>query len=188
MAELNQSGFNRDTNPNLYTRPSFGTEYKAAHKAALAPIKDVYPAKDTRYPAYAGPMSDGRLVTDYRPQCSKNISAGNQFYTKLWMVNHATEMMDESRRRQIEWSGASLPLSNTVPPPASIIHSTPFYSEVNPTFLKDGIGLERANANAPDLFGTFSYEPTISELQNNRKNIGVTQYYEGGRNSVRGVF
>ena len=96
--------------------------------------------------------------------------------------------MDESRKRQVEWSGASLPLANTVPPPANVVHSNPFYSEVNPTFLQNGIGVERANANAPDLFGTFSYEPTMSEIRNNRKNIGLTQYYEGGRNTVRGVF
>jgi len=51
-----------------------------------------------------------------------------------------------------------------------------------------GLGVERANASAPDLFGTFSYEPTISEMQNNRKNIGMTVREEGGRNSKRGGF
>jgi hypothetical protein len=188
MAELNQPGFSRDTYPNLYHRPSFGREYQAANKAAFAPIKDVYPAKNNRYSAYAGPMSDGRLVTDYRPQCSKNIKPAYQYYTKLWMIHHASEMMDESRKRQVEWSGASLPLANTVPPPENIVHSTPFYSEVNKTFYKDGIGVERANSNAPELFGTFTYEPTMAEIQNNRKNIGMTKYFEGGRNSVRGVF
>ena len=73
MAELNQPGFSRDTKPNLYHRPQFGTEYTAANKAIFAPAKDVYPARDSRYPAYAGPMQDARLVTDYRPQCSKNM-------------------------------------------------------------------------------------------------------------------
>jgi len=188
MAESNQSGFSRDTHPNLFTSPSFGSSYHAANKAIVPPAKDVYPARDTRYPAYAGPMSDGRLVTDYRPHCSKNIAPQQQFYTKLWMVNHANEIMDESRRRQVEWSGASLPMSNTVPPPADIVHSTPFYSEVEHTNLKNGIGVERANSVAPALFGTFLYEPTISELQLNRKAISVTTRYEGGRNSVRGVF
>ena len=188
MAELNQSGFSRDTKPNLYHRPAFGTEYISANKALFESVKDAYPARDNRYPAYAGPMSDARLVTDYRPQCSKNIATAQQFYTKLWMVNHATEVKEESRKRQVEWSGASLPLANTVPPPANIVHSNPFYSEVNPTFLQGGLGVERANANAPELFGTFSYEPTMSEIRNNRKNIAVTKFYEGGRNTVRGVF
>ena len=48
--------------------------------------------------------------------------------------------------------------------------------------------VERANAAAPMLFGTFEYQPTMSEIQNNRKNITLTNRYEGGRNSVRGIF
>lgn len=187
MSELHEIGFSQNTHPNLYTTPQFGTEYLAARKAAVPPAKDVYPARDDRYPAYAGPMADGRLVTDYRPHCSKNIRAGEQYYTKLWMIHHTDEMMDESRRRQVEWSGASLPLANTVPPPADVVHSNPFYSEVNATNLPTGIGIERADAKAPMLFGTFQYEPTMDEIRNNRKNIALTTRQEGGRNSVRGV-
>ena len=78
MAELNQPGFSRDTSPNLYHNPPFGTEYKAARKAYVPPVKDVYPARDSRYPAYAGPMQDGRLVTDYRPQCTSHPGSGGQ--------------------------------------------------------------------------------------------------------------
>jgi hypothetical protein len=96
--------------------------------------------------------------------------------------------MDESRRRQVEWTGASLVMANTVPPPADIVHSNAFYSEVNPTGLKGGIGVERANVPCPGLFGTFTYEPTMAEIRNNRKNINLTQYFEGGRNSPRGIF
>ena len=188
MAELNQPGFSRDTFPNLYHNQPFGTEYKAAQKAYVPSAKDVYPARDNRYPAYAGPMQDARLVTDYRPQCSKNIPTGTQFNTKLWLINHTNDVIDESRRRQVEWSGASLAMANTVPPPADIVHSNPFYSEVNPTGLQNGIGVERADTPCPMLFGTFSYEPTMAEIRSNRKNIGLTHYYEGGRNSPRGVF
>lgn len=188
MAELDQAGFSRDTRPNLYSNPPFGTEYRASQKAYVPSVKDVYPARDVRYPAYAGPMQDARLVTDYRPQCTKNIRAGIQFDTKLWLINHTNDIIDESRRRQVEWTGASLAMANTVPPPANIVHSTPFYSEVNPTGLHNGIGIERADTPAPNLFGTFTFEPTMTEIRNNRKNIALTQYYEGGRNSVRGVF
>ena len=157
MAELNQPGFSRDTLPNLYSDPAFGSEYRAAQKAYVPPAKDVYPARDNRYPAYAGPMADGRLVTDYRPQCTKNIAPADQFNTKKWMITHADELMDESRRRQVEWTGASLAMANTVPPPADVVHSNAFYSEVNPTHYQNGIGVERAGANAPALFGTFMY-------------------------------
>ena len=184
--ELDQPGFVRDTRPNLYHNPSFGTEYRGAQKAYVQ--KDATPARDNRYAAYAGPMQDARLVTDYRPKCTKNISPAYQFNTKLWMIHHTDEMIDESRRRQVEWTGASLTMANTVPPPADVVHSNPFYSEVNSTGLHNGIGMERANALAPELFGTFTYEPTMSEIQNNRKSIGLTSYYEGGRNSKRGVF
>jgi len=180
--------FSSNTNPMLYTAPSFGSEYMGAHTAYMAPAKDVYPARDSRYPAFAAPLEDGRLVTDYRPQCSKNIRTGQQFYTKKWMISHGNELMDESRKRQVEWSGAALPMANTVPPPAAVVHSTPFYSEVNPTNLLGGIGVERANAEAPAMFGAFLYHPTISEMQNNRKNIEVTTREEGGRNSKRGAF
>jgi hypothetical protein len=188
MAELNQPGFSRDTRPNLYHNPPFGTEYNAAQKAYVPPGKDVYPARDNRYPAYAGPMQDARLVTDYRPQCTKNIRPAIQFNTKLWLINHTDDVIDESRRRQVEWTGASLAMANTVPPPANIVHSNTFYSEVNPTGLQNGIGVERANTPCPGLFGTFSYEPTMDEIRNNRKNIALTSHYEGGRNSPRGAF
>ena len=183
-----RSGFSRNTQPNLFHNPPFGTEYRAAEKAYNPPVKDVYPARDNRYAAYAGPMQDARLVTDYRPQCTKNIRPAAQFNTKLWLINHADEVMDESRKRQVEWTGASLAMANTVPPPANMVHSNPFYSEVNPTHLKNGIGVERADAPCPQLFGTFSYEPTMTEIRNNRKSIGLTTRYEGGRNSPRGIF
>jgi hypothetical protein len=191
MAEFNQSGFSSGRmphSPNLYPNPPFGTEYKAAQKAYIPPVKDVYPARDNRYPAYAGPLQDARLVTDYRPQCTKNIRPDAQYNTKLWLIHHGEEIIDESRKRQVEWTGASLTMANTIPPPAGIVHSNPFYSELNPTGFKNGIGIERANVDCPGLFGTFTYDPTMAEIRSNRKNIGLTSYYEGGRNSQRGKF
>jgi len=188
MEEYITNEFTRDTYPNLFTHPSFGTEYHGAREAALAPSKNSHPARDSRYPARAATLEDGRLVTDYRSQCSKNVRTGQQFYTKKWMIGHGSELMDESRRRQLEWTGAALPMANTMPPPAAVVHSTPFYSEVNPTNLLGGIGVERANAKCPPMFGAFSYAPTIAEMQSNRKNITTTTRQEGGRNSKRGVF
>lgn len=183
---MEKQSFSRNTYPNLFHAPSMGTEYQEAHRVAFGKPKETTPARDVRYPAYAATMSDGRLVTDYRPQCTKNIRAGSQFYTKHWMIQHASEMMEESRRRQVEWTGANLPMANTVPPPAGIAHSTPFYSEIQPTHLPQGLGVERADAVAPDLFGTYQYEASMSELRANRKETQLTTYMEGGRNSVRG--
>lgn len=163
-----------------------GSEYSGAHRMSMGTTNP--PTHDVRYPAYASAMSDGRLVTDYRPQCSKNIRTGSQFHTKHWMIQHATDLMEESRRRQVEGTGASLPMASTVPPPAAIVHSTPFTSDLHPTGFRQGVGVERANANAPALFGTFSYEPSIRDIQMNRKNVAMTVHEEGGRNSMRGHY
>ena len=70
------NGFTRDTSPNLFSSPSLGSEYRGAHQAAIPSSKNVFPARDSRYPAHAAALNDGRLVTDYRPQCSKNIRVG----------------------------------------------------------------------------------------------------------------
>jgi len=51
-----------------------------------------------------------------------------------------------------------------------------------------GLGVERANATAPDMFGVFQYSPSVSEMQANRKNISMTTRQEGGRNSNRGKY
>lgn len=183
---MDHQPFSKNTYPNLFNDSSMGTEYQESHQIVFGKPKETNPARDVRYPAYAATMSDGRLVTDYRPQCTKNVRPGNQFYTKHWMIQHASELIEESRRRQIEWTGASLPMANTVPPPAAISHSTPFYSEIQPTNIPQGLGMERADAVAPELFGTYHYEPSLYELRSNRKETQLTTYMEGGRNSVRG--
>lgn len=176
--------FTPNTYPNLFERTLL--DQRIPRVSTFVPVKDTSPARDIRYPAYAAPMTDGRFLTDYRPQCSKNIATGQQFNTKQWMIHHGNEIMNESRRRHAEGSGASLPMSNTVPPPAARVYSSPFESEIQRTNLVNGIGVERANALAPDLFGTYSFQPTIAELQTNQKHIQVTTRYEGGRNSIRG--
>jgi len=56
---------------------------------------------------------------------------------------------------------------------------------VKTTYLKEGLGIVRADSKAPDLFGTFYFAPSMAEKQANRKNIGGTKMYEGGRNSIR---
>ena len=172
-------------NLSVFSNLPWGEEYRIAKQSQPA-MKDIFPVRDARYPAYAGKMTDGRQVTDYRPQCSKNIAPHAQFHTKQWMIHHADHLIKEARRRHVEGSGASLPMANTAPPFASVVHSTPFMSIATSTHLKHGLGITRADSQAPPLFGTFSYEPTISEMQNNRKNIHGTLLQEGGRNSKRG--
>jgi len=187
MEYVTTQSFNSDTSPNLYHPAPYGGAYREGSKVVRAPGKDLFAARDARYPAFNAALEDGRMVTDYRPQCSKNVRPGYQFHTKKWMIQNAEQIMDETRRRQMEWSGASLPMANTVPPPAGIVRSSAFYSELQPTHLKNGLGVERADAKAPDLFGTFWYAPSMAERQMNRKNIAVTSMYEGGRNTPRGL-
>ena len=145
---------------------------------------DMGPAPNTRYPSYAAPTADARLVTDYRPQCTKNIRTSQQFFTKKWMIAHAEDLIEESRRRHRLGSG--LPMAQTVPPPAVVVHSTPFSSEAQYAH-PHGIGTVRADAAAPFLFGTYTSTPTLSEVVGNRKNIATTLRAEGGRNARRGM-
>jgi hypothetical protein len=182
-----RQSFNKDTSPNVFNSPPLGAAFQAGSRTVSTPVKDIFSARDARYPAYSAPLDDARMVTDYRPQCSKNVRPGYQFHTKQWMIRNADQIMDETRKRQMEWSGASLPMANTVPPPAGIVKSNAFYSELQPTYARNGQGIVRADAKAPDLFGTFWYAPTMAEKQLNRKNIMTTTMYEGGRNTLRGL-
>ncbi len=181
-------GFARPTYPDLFARQPMGTEFRIAQRVTDPPTKVIQPAQDNRYPAYAAPMEDGRLVTDYRNHCSRNVPAGAQFSTKQWMVHHSDDIIRLSRFRQAEWTGASLGTANTVPPPADIAHSTPFTNDIMPTNAPAGIGLERADAKAPELFGTYTINPSDRESRINKKNIATTTKYEGGRNSIRGMY
>ena len=184
--EYYQNSFTSDTSPNFFESPPLGAVYRAGNRATNVPVKDVSSSRDNRYPAYASTAEDARLVTDYRPQCSKNVQAGYQFNTKLWMIRNADHIMNETRKKQIEWSGAALPMANTAPPPAGVVRSSAFYSELQPTYAHNGLGIVRADSKAPELFGTYYYAPTMLEKQMNRKNIATTTMYEGGRNSRRG--
>jgi len=187
MDYLTNQLFTNNTSPNLFESPPLGAAFRAGRNVVTVPVKNLHPTKDVRYPAYSAPLEDGRLVTDYRPQCSKNVKPGYQYNTKLWMIRNAEQIMDETRRQQMNAAGAGLPMANTVPPPANIVKSSAFYSEVQPTNAYNGIGIQRANANAPELFGTFYYASSMLEKQSNRKNIQGTTMYEGGRNSRRGM-
>jgi hypothetical protein len=88
--------------PNFYPNQPFGTEYTIAQKNFIPQNTDIYPARDNRYPAHAAHLEDARLVTDYRPKCSKNVRPDSQYNTKLWLINHGNEIIEESRKRQEE--------------------------------------------------------------------------------------
>ena len=172
--------FRLPTNPNLYPA------------AQPADVRDIgtnqeLPAPDSRFPGWAAPMSDARLVTDYQPHCARNIPAGQQFATKGWIQRNASQVMDYSRKVYAQRMGGFLAYDSTVvPPPAMVVDCKPGGCSRSLTEAPGGIGMERADAACPELFGTFSYAGMAQPQAEPR--IGITTKQEGGRNSVRGVF
>ena len=84
--------FRLPTNPNYYPA---GNPFDISAKGRFTQA----PSPNPRFPGYAAQMSDGRLVTDYQPECSKNVPTGRQFATKEWMVKNATEIIRVGRER-----------------------------------------------------------------------------------------
>lgn len=145
------------------------------------------PAPDSRFPGWAAPMSDARLVTDYQAHCAKNIPAGSQFATKEWMQRNAESILVYNRKEYAGRMGANLPFDDTVvPPPAMVVECKPGGCSRVMTEAPGGIGMERAGAACPELFGTFSYAGMANVKAEPR--VALTTKQEGGRNSVRGVF
>jgi hypothetical protein len=169
----------------LPTSPNLVRSVASARPADIGQIGKAqhFPAPDARFPGWAGPMADSRLVTDYSSHCSKNIPTGRQYSTKEFMQKNAEDIIALSRRRQAEITGADLPFdTSVVPPPASVIECKPDSCKITATKRLGGIGMERLDA-APDLFGTFQI---ISPVPAPRPNVSLTRTYEGGRNTPRG--
>jgi hypothetical protein len=187
---LNLRGFQKPTSPNLFENqisPNINNANRNIPKEYYTSNKITEPIMDIRYPGRVAPMEDGRFVTDYRPKCTQNIHPQNQFSTKLWMIHHADELINLSRQRQAEWSGASCKTINTVPPPENISSCNAFNCTMEATNYPDGIGIERVGSACPSLFGTFTPQQTGFEMNScDLKNIPLTRKYEGGRNTPRG--
>lgn len=172
------------TDPNYYTNTPGNTVVKRAAMTNSFPEGQYYvgPAPDARFPGWAAPMEDGRLATDYRPHCNRNIPAGQQFATHQWMTRNAEQIIQLSRQRQSEVAGANLGFDNTVvPPPDKVVECNPFECRYQVTKLPYGIGTERREI-VPDLFGTFN-----TQVREQTQSLPpITRTFEGGRNSVRG--
>jgi hypothetical protein len=147
---------------------------------------NVLPAPDSRFPAWPGAMSDGRLVTDYNNHCSKNIPVGKQYPTTLWMQRNGNSIIDYSRHANMIASGSIFPFDKSVvPPPESIVSCKRSGCTRVSTGLEGGLGVER-NEGVPELFGTFS--SVTNPLKPQKEHISGTTNYEAGRNSLRGDF
>jgi hypothetical protein len=171
----------------LPTKPNFYAAVQAANPFSLdqQAKRSEFPGVDSRFPGYAAQMSDGRLVTDYMNHCSKNVPTGQQFATKAWMTKNASHLIQISRDRFAERTGAIYSVDRTtVPPPAVVVKCEANTCYRIPRNDPGAIGTERADSAAPDLFGTW--EPTIVPAPPVPK-TPLTAVYEGGRNTPRGA-
>ena len=172
--------FRLPTHPNFYATAQTADPFDLSKRQGYSEG----PTPDSRFPGWAAPMSDGRLVTTYKNHCSQNIPAGKQFATRGWMTHNAEELIRVSRQRLAYQTGAIYGLDPTVvPPPAATVSCT--RSECNRayTYIPGGIGTERVPVTVPVLFGTWDATTMATPPP---ANVSLTTQYEGGINTPRG--
>jgi hypothetical protein len=172
--------FREPQSPWFFSQPPTTLVDIRASTVAVAPRKTL-PTPDNRYPKWAAPMQDARLVTDYRSQCELNIPTGMQYATRLFMQRNADSIISQSRKRLAQSTGAGNSYdSSTLMPAESYVKC----DTVSCSFTAGdayGVGVERKEST-PHLFGTFS-QGYGSVLPASKPSI--THVYEGGRNSIR---
>jgi hypothetical protein len=171
--------FRIPTEPNFYKSLQSSTPAVETHTHNLQ-----LPTPDSRFPGWAAPMSDGRLVTDYNNHCSKNIPVGKQYPTTLWMQRNSDEIIQYSRKSNAIAVGSVFPFDSTVvPPPLATVSCTRSSCKMVPTGAEGGIGVERHENEFPELFGTFSSESRFSSAKK-ADHTELTSNYQGGRNTI----
>jgi hypothetical protein len=176
------NGFREPQSPWFFTQPP--TTLVDIRNSQQIPEKKnkSQPTQDNRYPGWAAPMSDGRLVTDYRPRCELKVPAGSQFATRMFMQRNADSIMSQSRQRLVNNTGAGLSYdaSSEMPPEDYVKCTTDKcnFMPGNPA----GVGTVRIES-VPELFGTFGQRMPSATLGA----TPLTQIQEGGRNTRRGA-
>jgi hypothetical protein len=172
--------FRLPTSPNFYASSQSSWPITPSQQNK----KQIYPTEDARFPGWAAPLQDGRLVTDYRSHCEGNIPPEKQEVSRVWMQRNAEEIMRIARDRQATLTGMIYGVdSSIVPPPEVIVDCTAAACTRRPTHAPDGIGMVRAGCAAPDLFGTFE---VVVQRMPPVPTVSGTTVSEGGRNSIRG--
>ena len=173
--------FRLPTKPNFYSGIASANPFDVEQQQKRTQI----PTPDSRFPGWAAPMADGRLVTEYQNHCSRNIPTGQQFATKEWMTKNGLELMRVGRDRFAQQTGAIYGVdSSVVPPPAMTVTCRTDDCIRTLTEKEGGIGTERTDAAAPELFGTWDYSEWAAKAPKPR--VALTTRFEGGRNSPRG--
>jgi hypothetical protein len=179
------NGFREAQSPWFFSQPPETLVDTRAKALAVPPSKKYQPpTQDNRFPGWAGPMDDGRLVTDYRAHCEVNMPTGTQYAGRRFLQRNAEQLMDASRRRQVELTGASLSYdSKTELPPVAYVKCDTFECRMSKGDPR-GLGMERTEG-CPPLFGTFA---TSKPSWSKPAAPALTTRFEGGRNTPRGVF
>ena len=141
------------------------------------------PAPDARFRAYAAPLSDGRLVTDYRQACVTRAPPGTQFAVKQWTVHNTDEIIRITRDREAQATGQALGTADVELPPKTIQMCSTDRCTFTQTHQNGGLGLERDDP-APPLFGTFNPSPSWATQAKNTQSIALTTRFEYGRNTA----
>jgi hypothetical protein len=182
-SRLTADGFREAQSPWFFTQPNQYILETRLNKI-IAPKKNTNPTPDNRFPGWAGPMNDGRLVTDYRAHCETNIQTGYQFASKQFLQHNADKVIQKSRERQVQNSGAGMAYDfRTDVPAQTFVKCSPTMCKIREN-VPSGIGMERVEP-VPELFGTFAMS---QKSMFTPATPSITSRYEGGRNSVRGLF
>ncbi len=177
---MDSKGFRLKSEPDLVTQPS-RTIVKQETMREIEATKTV-PAPDNRFRAYAAPMADGRLVTDYRDKCVTRAPPGTQFAVKEWTVRNTDEIINISRRRQVQATGQALGVAATELPPATYQSCDTNTCTIQPSGYAGGIGIERTD-KAPALFGTFTFPADYELRARNKEFTSLNRISEYGRNT-----
>jgi hypothetical protein len=137
---------------------------------------------DSRFRAYAAPMEDGRLLTDYRQSCVGRAPPGTQLAVKQWSIHNADEIIHLSRIRQVQDTGQALGSANTEVPAAIIQECSTDKCLIQPTHNFIGLGIERLDVTPP-LFGTFQFPPDVKTLSKNKNSLDLNKEIRYGRNT-----
>jgi len=180
---MDSNGFRKKQSPWYFSSTdTYALEVLA--KGVMESKKQTDPTQDSRYPGWAAHMSDGRLVTDYRSKCEGNIPTGLQYATKQFMQKNGSEIIKQSRLRQLNKTGAGLAYNSIIHMPAARYVKCNEYECLTKKGNPKGLGTERIE-DSPSLFGTFALSLPSHSVPAKPM---ITTEYMGGRNTVRGIF
>jgi hypothetical protein len=177
---MDRKGFLLRSQPDLIVHPPQTIVNQEVRREINAGKTE--PAPDSRFGAYAAPMEDGRLLTDYRQTCVGRAPPGTQYAVKQWTVHNTDEIINISRLRQVQNTGQALGTAQTELPPAVLQQCSTDSCSIQPTRYPTGVGIERVDA-APSLFGTFTFPPDYSILAINKNSLDLNKEIRFGRNT-----